>query len=84
MGFGESFISGLGGSTASGLTGLITGGISQALGLSWSPGKECPRIKGDRRYSFATGFGGINHTSKRLGVRDLVSTPSIFHKMVRM
>lgn len=37
MGFGKSFIKGLGSSTASSLTGLITGGISQALGLSWSP-----------------------------------------------
>lgn len=37
MGFGKSFISGLASSGASGLTGLITGGISQALGLSWSP-----------------------------------------------
>ena len=39
MGFGQSFISGLAGSGASSLTGLITGGISQALGLSWSPGR---------------------------------------------
>lgn len=37
MGFGEIFTSGLATSGASGLTGLITGGISQALGLSWSP-----------------------------------------------
>lgn len=37
MGFVKSFIKGLGGSAASGVTGLITGGISQALGLSWSP-----------------------------------------------
>lgn len=37
MGFGNSFIKGLASSGASGLTGLITGGISQALGLSWSP-----------------------------------------------
>ena len=37
MGFGEIFTSGLAKSGASGLTGLITGGISQALGLSWSP-----------------------------------------------
>lgn len=37
MGFGKSFISGIAGSGASSLTGLITGGISQALGLSWSP-----------------------------------------------
>lgn len=33
------FIKGLIGSGASSLTGLITGGISQALGLSWSPKK---------------------------------------------
>lgn len=37
MGFKKSFISELGSSGASSLTGLITGGISQALGLSWSP-----------------------------------------------
>lgn len=37
MGFGELFTSGLASSGASSLTGLITGGISQALGLSWSP-----------------------------------------------
>lgn len=37
MGFGQSFTEGLGSSGASSLTGLITGGISQALGLSWSP-----------------------------------------------
>lgn len=39
MGFGDSFIKGLASSGASSLTGLITGGISQALGLSWSPKK---------------------------------------------
>lgn len=39
MSFGKSFISGLGSSGASSLGGLITGGISQALGLSWSPRK---------------------------------------------
>lgn len=39
MGFGKSFIQGLAGSGASSLTGLITGGISRALGLSWSPRK---------------------------------------------
>lgn len=39
MKFGKSFISGLASSGASSLTGLITGGISQALGLSWSPQK---------------------------------------------
>lgn len=39
MGFGLSFIKGLAGSGASSLTGLITGGISQALGLSWSPAR---------------------------------------------
>lgn len=39
MGFIKSFTSGLGKSGSSSLTGLITGGISQALGLSWSPGK---------------------------------------------
>ena len=39
MGFGNSFIKGLASSGASSLTGLITGGISQALGLNWSPEK---------------------------------------------
>lgn len=39
MGFGEIFTSGLAKSGASSLTGMITGGISQALGLSWSPEK---------------------------------------------
>ena len=39
MGFGELFTKGLAGSGASSLTGLITGGLSQALGLSWSPEK---------------------------------------------
>ena len=37
MEFGKLFTEGLAGSGASGLTGLITGGISRALGLSWSP-----------------------------------------------
>ena len=39
MGFGKSFIEGLASSGASSLTGIVTGGLSQALGLSWSPGK---------------------------------------------
>lgn len=39
MGFGKSFLGGLASSGASSLTGLMTGGISQALGLSWSPRK---------------------------------------------
>lgn len=39
MGFRKSFTEGLASSGASTLTGLITGGISQALGLSWSPEK---------------------------------------------
>lgn len=39
MGFGKLFTEGLASSGASSLTGLITGGISQALGLSWSPRK---------------------------------------------
>ena len=39
MGFGNSFIKGIASSGASSLTGLMTGGISQALGLSWSPRK---------------------------------------------
>lgn len=39
MGFKDSFIKGIASSGARGLTGLITGGISQALGLSWSPKK---------------------------------------------
>lgn len=37
--FGKLFTEGLASSGASSLTGLITGGISQALGLSWSPQK---------------------------------------------
>jgi HPt (histidine-containing phosphotransfer) domain-containing protein len=37
MGFGQLFTKGLASSGANSLTGLITGGISQALGLSWSP-----------------------------------------------
>lgn len=39
MNFGKTFTSGLAKSGASSLTGLITGGISQALGLTWSPEK---------------------------------------------
>ena len=39
MAFGESFIKGIASSGASSLTGIITGGLSQALGLSWSPKK---------------------------------------------
>ena len=39
MGFGKLFTEGLASSGASSSTGLITGGLSQALGLSWSPGK---------------------------------------------
>lgn len=39
MGFGKLFTEGLASSGASSLSGLITGGISQALGLSWSPRK---------------------------------------------
>lgn len=35
--FGNLFTEGLASSGASSLTGMITGGISQALGLSWSP-----------------------------------------------
>lgn len=37
MGFGKIFTEGLAKSGASGVIGTITGGISQALGLSWSP-----------------------------------------------
>lgn len=39
MGFFKLFTQGLAKSGASSLTGLMTGGISQALGLSWSPEK---------------------------------------------
>lgn len=39
MGFVKLFTGGLASSGASSLTGLITGGISRALGLSWSPRK---------------------------------------------
>lgn len=37
--FGKLFTEGLASSGANSLTGLITGGISKALGLSWSPEK---------------------------------------------
>jgi hypothetical protein len=37
MGFGKIFTGGLAKSGASSLIGTLTGGISQALGLSWSP-----------------------------------------------
>lgn len=40
MEFIKSFLSGLGKSGGSSLIGTITGGISQALGLSWSPRKS--------------------------------------------
>ena len=39
MGFGKSFTEGLASSGASSLTGILTGGLSQALGLTWSPRK---------------------------------------------
>lgn len=39
MGFGKSFISGLGSSAASAGVGFIGNALSQALGLSWSPRK---------------------------------------------
>lgn len=39
MKFKDLFMSGLASSGASSLTGLISGGLSQALGLSWSPGR---------------------------------------------
>lgn len=39
MGFGLSLIKGLAGSGASSLTGLMTQGINQLFGLSWSPQK---------------------------------------------
>ena len=39
MGFGQLFTEGLASSGASSLTGMITSGISKALGLSWSPEK---------------------------------------------
>lgn len=39
MGLGKLFTENLASSGASSLTGLITGGISRALGLSWSPKK---------------------------------------------
>ena len=37
MGFGQSFISGLGTSAASGAIGFLGNALSQAFGLSWSP-----------------------------------------------
>ena len=39
MGFGKLFTENLASSGANSLTGLITGSLSQALGLSWSPRK---------------------------------------------
>ena len=39
MSFGKLFTEGLASSGASSLTGMVTGGLSQALGLSWSPGR---------------------------------------------
>ena len=39
MGFGKSFISGLGSSAASTGIGFIGNALSQAFGLSWSPQK---------------------------------------------
>lgn len=39
MGFGQLFTEGLASSGSSGLIGTITGGLSQALGLTWSPRK---------------------------------------------
>ena len=39
MGFGKSFIAGLGSSAASAGMGFLGNALSQALGLSWSPGK---------------------------------------------
>lgn len=39
MGFGKSFISGLGSSAASQGIGFIGNALSQAFGLSWSPGR---------------------------------------------
>ena len=39
MGFGKSFISGLGSAAASTGIGFVGNALSQALGLSWSPGK---------------------------------------------
>jgi len=53
MGFKESFISGLASSGASGLTGLLTGGISQILGLSWSPRKAMDEQAKYNRYIMA-------------------------------
>lgn len=39
MGFRQSFISGLGTSAANGATGFLGNALSQAFGLSWSPGR---------------------------------------------
>lgn len=39
MGFGKSFIEGLGSSAASAGVGFLGNALSQTLGLSWSPGK---------------------------------------------
>lgn len=53
MGLGKSFTSGLGSAAASSLTGLLTGGISQALGLSWSPKKAMDEQTKYNRYIMA-------------------------------
>lgn len=45
MGFGKSFISGLASSGASSLIGTMTGGISQALGLTWSSKKAMQELE---------------------------------------
>ena len=39
MGFGQLFTEGLASSGSKGIVGALTGGISQALGLTWSPRK---------------------------------------------
>ena len=43
MGFGKSFISGLGSSAASAGIGFVGNALSQAFGLSWSPKKAIYR-----------------------------------------
>ena len=45
MGFGKSFISGLGSSAASTGIGFIGNALSQAFGLSWSPKKAMEELQ---------------------------------------
>ena len=78
MGFGKLFTEELAGSGASSLTGLITGGISQALGLSWSPEKamreqEATTLK-DVKLQYSKEEQAKKLYSKKLSVTPLQKT----------